>query len=190
MEYNDNELIYMIKEDEEVLSIMVEKYEPLFRKMTSSFLKCNPNKGLDYDDLMQQCRIILCSAVDRYNVNNETIFYTFLLACLKRGLYNYIRKDVKKPEIVSYMDEKYESYYNNEKSDFNVENMLIDKENNELIKNFSYSLEDIDHQIFELRLNNFSYQEISTLLDINQKKVDNSLVKTRKKLEKYLLNLS
>ena len=73
----------------------------------------------------------------------------------------------------------------------NNEDVLKDIEMDDfytLVHSFSLDLEFIDSCVFELRISNFSYKEISKLLDISLKQVDNSLLKTRKKLEKFLRN--
>ena len=69
----------------------------------------------------------------------------------------------------------------------NIEEQIILEEFQEKIINFKNELNDTDAMIFELKLNSFSYREISILLDIDFKKVDNRLCLIRKKLKKYLL---
>ena len=186
MEYNDYSLVYMVKEDEEVLEYMLKKYEPLFRKLAYSFILRYKNKGLDVQDIIQQCRIIFCYVVDRYNPDNEVLFFTFLLFCLKREIQKYINRNYKHDEL-NYMDieeyenldsfispyDTYEDYTN-----YEMQNQII------IFKNdLSYS----DARVFELRYNGFSYKDIASLLDIDVKKVDNILIKIRKKLEKHFL---
>ena len=185
MKYNDYELFYMVGESEEALTCLIKKYEPLFKKLSYFFIRKFPNNGLDVDDLMQQCRITTCCALDKFNDQNGVLFYSFLLVCLKRALSNYIRKSFNKE--LNYMDfENYEimdEFSVCEDSCFNV----LDREFERNIIDFKYKLSFVDSCIFELRYNGFSYKEIAILLDIKDKKVDNSLLKTRKKLEKYLL---
>ena len=68
-----------------------------------------------------------------------------------------------------------------------IDNILIDREFMIKVIEFKHSLNYLDSWILELRLNGFMYKEIAMLLDIDKKKVDNSLLKTRKKLEKHFL---
>ena len=72
-------------------------------------------------------------------------------------------------------------------SDFDMFNNLVDSEYEKEIINFKNSLNSLDAQIFELRYNGFSYGDIAILLEIDTKKVDNQLLRIRKKLEKVLL---
>ena len=187
MEYNDYELVYMIKEDEEALNYMVRKYEPLFRSFAYSFDKKHKYKGLDPEDLIQHQRITLCYAIDRYDSRKDVLFYSYLLTCLKRSISNYARKLLNRPDCYNYMD--IENYDNLEGfiSDFDMFDNFIDTEYEKDIINFKNSLNSLDAQIFELRYNGFSYKNIASLLEIDEKKVDNQLLKIRKKLEKYFL---
>jgi len=187
MEYSDYELVYMVKENEEALSYMVKKYEPLFNKMAYSFLLRNPNKGLDFDDIVQQCRIAMCYALDRFDDRNEILFYSYLLVCLRRSIWNYSRTYLNRPDVYYYMDiENYDSI--DEFIDgVNIEQEAIDRDFDLELVGFKHSLDSLDSCIFELRYNGFMYEEIASLLEISTKKVDNSLLKVRKKLEKYFL---
>lgn len=185
MIYNDFELVYMVGECEEALSLLMNKYEPLFRKMAISFASRYPFKGLNVEDIIQQCRIILCKAVDSFNDSNDVIFYTYLLACLKRGLSSYCRTLIKRPDTVFYMnDENYENskVFTNFCDSFQLCSELeffLD------LIIFKHQLSFLDSCIFELRYNGFSYKDIAFLMGVSVKKVDNSLFFTRKKLEKY-----
>ncbi len=187
MQYNDYELIYMIKEDEEALSYMVKKYEPLFRKLSYSFAKKYQNKGIDYEDLVQQCRITLCQVIDKYDYNRDIVFYSYLLICLRRSLHNYTRGLDNKPDCYNYMDVLNYENLSEFTLDIDVLNDYIDYEFERDIINFKNSLDSLDACVFELRYNNFSYKDIASLLEINVKKVDNTLLKIRKKMEKYFL---
>lgn len=186
MKYNDYELFYMIRESEDALSCLIRKYEPLFRKLSYFFVKKFPNNGLDVDDLIQQCRITACYAVDKFNDNNGILFYSFLLVCLRRALNNYVRRFFNK-EVYYYMDfDNYEFMKEFQEDDNSFMN-VIDRDFENKIIDFKYNLSFLDSCIFELRYNGFSYKDIASLLEIKTKKVDNSLLNTRKKLEKYLL---
>ena len=186
MEYNDFELIYMINEEEEALSYLIKKYEPLFKKFAYSFVKRYKYKGLDPEDIIQHLRITFCCVIDRYDTQRDVLFYSYLLTCLKRSALNYTRKLIRRPDCYSYMD--LENYDNLSEfvSNFDMFDNFIDSEYEREIINFKNSLSSLDAQIFELRYNAFSYADIASLLEIDIKKVDNQLLKIRKKLEKNL----
>lgn len=187
MNYNDYELIYMIKEDENAFNYLIKKYEPLFKKISSSFVLKYKSKGIEYDDVWQQCLIALYSATCHYDQNRDVIFYSYLLICLKRSISNYIRNCGRK--INDYRFVNIDDGENNfdPASTTNVYEDYIDFEFEQEVVDFKNSLDILDASVFELRYNGFKYKDIATLLDISIKKVDNILVKLRKKLEKYFL---
>ena len=189
MKYNDYELVYMVKENEEALECLLEKYEPLFRKLALSFAFRYKDRGLEVDDIMQYCRIILCRTIDKYNPNNDVLFYSYLVACLKKGIINFANRNMYKNIPFHYM--AIEDYDNLENfiDPYDAYKNYIDYDvQYDLIK-FKHSLNFLDSNVFELRYNGFSYKEIASLLEIEVKKVDNILLKVRKKLEKYFLFL-
>ena len=96
MKYNDYELVYMVKENEEALECLLKKYEPLFKKLALSFVYKYRNRGLEVEDLMQYCRIIICKTIDKYNPNNDVMFYSYLIVCLKKGIINYANRHMYK----------------------------------------------------------------------------------------------
>ena len=187
MEYSDFELVYMVRESEEVFDYMIKKYEPLYIKLSKSLISKFPNKGLDIEDLLQQCRITMCYALERFDPRNDVLFYSYMLVCIKRAIMNYARPYLNKPDCYNYMD--IEGYDNMDEfiDNFDVED-IVDRDSlyKELIS-FKHTLEPLESWIFELKCNGFSYKEISNLLELNIKKVDNSLLKIRKKMEKYFL---
>ena len=52
--------------------------------------------------------------------------------------------------------------------------------------NFKYELPEVQSQIYELRLNNFTNKEIAKLLDITYKRVDNSIRLMKIKFKNYI----
>ena len=187
MKYNDYELVYMIKENEEALEYLLKKYEPLFKKLAFSFAFKYKNRGLDVEDIIQHCRIILCRTIDMYNPNNDVLFYSYLVVCLKRGIINFVNRNMYKHTQYNYME--VEDYDNLDSfiDIYDAYENYVDYEVQTSIINFKNTLSFLDANIFELRYNGFTYKEISSLLGIEVKKVDNSLLKVRKKLEKYFL---
>ena len=59
----------------------------------------------------------------------------------------------------------------------------------EILKDFNTKLNAQDSAIFLLKLSSMTYQDIAKILDINTKKVDNSIFRTKQKLKKYLKKL-
>ena len=65
-ELNDNEIIYMIKESEDNLEILLEKYKPIIINICKKYLKLGINVGLELDDLIQIANISLINSISYY----------------------------------------------------------------------------------------------------------------------------
>lgn len=189
---NDYELVYLIKEsaEEEALNIMFKKYEPLIRKVASYYYSNNKNLKIEYDDLIQEGRIGLCEAIKGYKLEKNVLFFTFAFLCIKRQIIDYVTKSKRQKSIGLSTAIHLDIEYDDKSIDYNDPLILIQEEDiiNNII-NFKNNLDFIDANIFELRYNSFSYNQIGEVLDINKKTVDNRLQKIRKKLKKYLLEI-
>lgn len=188
--YNDYELLYMISEnDEDALNDMFIKYENLIKKLACEYKE--KYNDVDYQDLIQEGRIGLFDAIKRYKENFNTLFYTYAIICIKGYMNNYIRKLYTKTNIKFSITAEdidlieYKIKDNNE----DLISYINDKDYYNKIIEFKNNLSFINSLVFELRFNNFKYKDIATLLDIDIKKVDNSMLTIKSNLKKYLLNL-
>ena len=93
MEYNDFELIYMAKEkNEEAIEMLYDKYKPLLdKKARECYLLCK-NKGLEYNDFLQEAMIGFEEAIFSFDLNSNTLFYTFVNICVDRQLNTILAK--------------------------------------------------------------------------------------------------
>ncbi len=184
-DYNDYELLYMIKEDnEEAINIMIYKYDPLVKKIAFSFY--NNFKGVSLEDMVQEGRVALFNTFLSYQDNYNVLFYSYAYKAIKNAIYNLCNKACRykrKSNInTSELDVLYDAGYV-----IDYENIIMDIEYSKKIESFKNSLKFSDSLIFELRYNGFSYMDISILLDISVKKVDNTIYGIKKKLKKYFV---
>lgn len=182
---NDYELIYRIKEnDEEAVKLMIGKYEPIIINMARKFYPKVKLFGAEMDDLVQEGRIAVIKAINSYNQNSVSIFYTYVCICIERRMITYLRNlstSKQSPLNYSIGDERVFSI-----ADMSLEpvNYLTQMYVEESIVNSKYLFDFLDSNIFELRYNGFSYREISELLDISIGMVDSRLSKMRKTLQR------
>ena len=80
--HNDNELLYLINDcdNEEALKALLDKYQPLIIKY-ASFLKIDP---FDFEDYVEEGRITLVLAANKYHPNSSKSFMRFFELLLKR----------------------------------------------------------------------------------------------------------
>lgn len=88
--YNDNELIYLIREGSEfALNYLFKKYDVLIYKIATKYY----DNGDKFDDLLQEGRMILYSCINSYDFNRGASFYSFFSVCLKRRYMKLINDD-------------------------------------------------------------------------------------------------
>lgn len=99
LEYNDNELLYLIKEGtEEALEILFAKYSFYIKlKIKEMYIEKN-----DYDDFFQEGLIALRTAINKFNEMNANSFFTFFDVILKRKFIDLLRKIKRENTHLSY----------------------------------------------------------------------------------------
>lgn len=191
-EYNDYELIYLIKEGiEEAIEVVLEKYDPLIKNIASYYINCFGKRKIEYEDLIQEGRFGLIQAIRTFNDDKDTLFYTFAVLCIKGKMINFLLHNnrLKYYPLNNSCTLDDDVLSNIVSDDFDIDSVFDYFYLEERIVLFKNDLSFDDALIFELKLNSFSYKEISMLLDVDLKKVDNCLYKIKKKFKKFLYTL-
>lgn len=191
---NDYEMLYLIGEkDEQAEKVLYGKYRNLITKIVPKYLPYVSSRGADFDDLVQEGYIGLHSAIKNYHPENKVLFYTFARVCIERQMSTYCRRlssakqeilnrsyslDVKLDDVRDPFSEVIASPL-----DGPCESLIISDYVQKII-DFKNSLSFDMAIVFELRFNGFSYQEISTLLDMSKSRVDSALAQIRIKLKR------
>ncbi len=196
-DFNDFELLSYIGEcNEEAGEILYKKYQPLIISIATKIYKKTNNKvGLELSDLIQEGMLGLSYAIRNYNQNGKAMFFTYARTCIERKIISAIvsasrLKHRVLNESVSFNVEttrQEQSEIDSVLSDnrMNPESLLIMNETErELEYRINHDLTEQEIQILELKMNEFTYQEIANLLGISKKKVDNQLRRIRSKLRK------
>lgn len=181
-ELNDYELLYMVREsNDDIRDVLYIKYQPLIKNLSSEFYEKYKNYSYDYDDFLQEAYIAFEKALINYNDKRENLFYTFVVVCIRRRLFDFVRKitnNKKEIPLILYSDEDEENVLV-KKTDI-TDNMIAD-ERIESIRQFMLNLSFEFSVIFELRINGFNYREISDLLDIPRSTIEYRMRKIRQK---------
>lgn len=198
MEYrnlNDNEMLYLISENnEEAYNYMYKKYEPLINKFAVEILKKYKYLKLEYDDLFQEGMYALSLAIRKFDYRDNILFFTLVFLCIKREMYKQVIKaNSNKNSIVNYslsLDEIINDETGGLINDFIynefdvVENHLEEIERRKYILDLKYLLKQNYSEVYELKINGFSNQNIAELLDLRYKDVDNYLRSIKNTLKK------
>lgn len=186
---NDYELIYMIREnDEDTNDFLFSKYLSVIKKISSKYFLYAKDRGVEFDDLIQEGYIGLASAINSFKDNMDSTFYTFACLCIERQIRTFCKKTGSNKQEV--LNQALSRDYDNLVQIYSPYNISFDKEIISMESFLFYkNLFSLKHStVFELRYNGFSYQEISELLDIPINTVDSRLCKIRKILKQTQKN--
>lgn len=193
-DFNDYELLSYIKEgNEEANNILIKKYEPLINKIATKMLSYCKNNGLDKSDLIQEGMIGLNHAIDRYQEQENILFYTYAKTCIERKIISVVissnrNKNKILNESISYDDEEHLLLKFIKDSNPNPEETVIgiEKEKN-LLSKIEDNLTDLEQQVFELLISGFKYKEIAEILEKDEKSIDNAIQRLKAKIKKIII---
>lgn len=199
-DYNDNELInYVSENNEEAIEIIYKKYKPLINKIASNlFKKYCKNTSLEISDLEQEGLIALNSAMNHYNENKDVLFYTYAKTCIERKIISTVIRANRQKQKILNDSLSYELDINDGISlqslikdvTTNPENILIDMENSEeLMIEIENVLTPFEQQVLQLKLDGFDYKEIAEIIDKEPKSIDNALNRIKTKIKKIIEKL-
>lgn len=180
-------LINKVREecDDFAFGEIVKEYARMVESIISSYNSEFGDYKLNRDDLRQEAYIALFDACKSYKIGMDTKFSTFAYTCIKRRVHRfysrYVRCYLKESTSLDSFETRdpgflyYDSCVNENAYNKERENRI------ETLKLLMDSLNYEDRTIVDMRMNNYSYEEISNKLNINRKRVDNRLNKIKKK---------
>lgn len=174
----DNELVLRINAGEyELFHILIKRYRPY---INSTALSLSTSKS-EVEDLVQEGNIALFSAVKGFS-HSKASFKAFASTCIKNAMIDVLRKQSAKhkiPEALCASIDDVEPQDNN-----TPEKIFFDNESYRLLKDsINVELSKLEHKVLSAHLSGMSYSDISALLGVSVKSVDNSLKRVREKLK-------
>ena len=189
--FNDYELLYYIADkNEDANNIIIEKYKPLINKIATKMLPYCKNNGLDKNDLIQEGMIGLNHAIDKYQEQEDTLFYTYAKTCIERKIISVVvssnrNKNKILNESISYDDEENSLLRILKDSSPNPEEIILDAESEEkFISKVRETLTDFENQVFDLLVSGLKYKEIAEILEKDEKAIDNAIQRIKAKIKK------
>ena len=194
---NDYEMLYLVGEkDEEAEKILFGKYRNLIMKLVPKYLPFVLPRGGEFDDLVQEGYVGLYSAIQNYSPQNHTLFYTFAYVCIERQMATYCKRlSTNKQEVLNY---SYSLYVTPENTRDSFSSVIASEEDGPyqslVISDFIQEIIDFKNSlpidmacVFELRVNGFTYKEISILLGFPKSRVDSAINQIRMRLKRVNL---
>ncbi len=164
--------------DLDALNTLMTSYKKLVNKIARKYFII----GADLNDVIQEGMIGLFNAYSNYNQQKNVQFRTFATICINRQIISAIKKAYKHSKNDLIDDVNLNEIYSNEKI-ISPEDNFIDHENFKILKDeIKSKLSKLETQILNEFLQNSSYEEIASNLNISKKSVDNALSRIRNKL--------
>lgn len=198
-QYTDEELIVRLRDGEkQITDYIMDKYKNLVRNKAKSMYIL----GADREDLIQEGMIGLFKAIRDYDIGRDASFFTFADLCVSRQMYTAVQAAGRKKHapLNTYIS-LYSSFSEKEegeewelvdsiisKAEQSPEDMLIDRENVELIeKTIDKELSSFEKQVLDLYLTGMKYTQIAKVLGKDDKSTDNALQRIKNKLRKLIM---
>lgn len=186
--YNDYELIYMIRENDDTSkSILFKKYYPILVSIANEYYHKYKHFAYDYDDFLQEAYIAFFNSLVSFNENKNVLLYSYIVLCVRRKMMTFCKKISKGCKIFSYDD--YDEINDIIDTRSNVYSHITDFESLKKLKNIILNLSFNDSAIVELRINGFSYKEISLLLEIPISTIEYKFRNFRQKYKKIFTDI-
>jgi len=195
----DESIIGLIRNgDEDAQYYLLEKYKNLVR------IKARPYfiMGADRDDIIQEGMIGLYKAVRDFVPEKNASFLNFAQLCVSRQIISAIKtaaREKHRPLNTSVsIDQAFDSDNDGDRNNTYIniipvhsaqspEDLLIDKETKFFIESrIEESLSELENRILQLFMRGESYAAIAKHVNKNEKSIDNTLQRIRRKIAKIL----
>lgn len=191
-ELDDNELLFMVEENQDYYDILLEKYKPLIFKISKKYLNLGKKIGYELDDLIQLGNLGLLEAMRYYRQNKNILFYTFIMRCIENKIkteikYQLTNKRKMLSETISY-DQIVEGTnrplidFIEDKDAINPYEEMIEQEIEENYIKFIQSLPIEVAVAFEMRIDGFTNKQISKFLEMDDKTITRSIQFAKQRL--------
>ena len=190
---NDYELLNMIPENEVASDTLYKKYEPLIHKIAKQIY--HKNKGVEFNDIIQEGNIGLSHAIKYYDENKNILFFTYAKLCIEKAMLSYIigtkrqkHRILNESVSMEAIDEQ-DALNSLDKvlkdSSLDPENIVTFKE--DALQKYSMlkdKLTNLECAVLELRYYGFEYKEIAKILGKDVKAIDNAVQRIKYKAKK------
>ena len=192
---NDYELLDQVADNEFATETLFEKYKPLIYGIAKKAYYTRQNTGLEMNDLIQEGMIGFSIAINTFDDQKKTTFFTYARTCIMRRVNstivaaNRLKHQILNESIsVEILDSETNSD-NQILSDTknNPESLLIENENVQEIKKIIDSeLTEFEKKVCDLKTSGFDYKEIAEILNKTPKSIDNAFSRIKAKIQKSL----
>lgn len=193
MELQDNELLNNLSEkSDEARDVLYDKYKYIVDIIMNKYKRSAYYLSVDMQELRQEALLGFSDALYSFNDDKGCNLPTFISLCVERRVSNYLRKyntvkmqtihdmlslDTMVAEDISLIDVIKDNGNSPE------EKIVEDEDTRALIEKIKELLTEREMEIYKLLLNNFSYDDICKILNINSNQLSSTVYRMRQKLK-------
>ena len=197
-DYNDHELIMMMRESsEEAKDILFDKYKYIIDIELKKYSNIANILGYDYNDLFQDALVGFSDAIVNYRDDKEASLPSFITLCVDRRLQYAIRSINNKKSRMQSESLSLEYVYDNATSPLretisdNSANdplfkMLNEEGYKELNDRIKKALSNKEYEVYEYMIKGLKYNEIAMILGKKPKQIDNAMQRIKGKIRKIV----
>ena len=192
MVYQDNELLDKVSENsEEARELLYDKYKYIVEIIINKYKKSAYYLSIDMQELTQEAWLGFSDALHSYNDAKDANLATFISICVERKIENYVKKHSTRKmqlmkEAVSLDNHVSDSLtYADILTDEGSPDVIMERRERkeELLQAIKEKLSEQEMEVCKLLLYEFSYEDISEILNISVKQIYDYVYHIRKKLK-------
>ena len=143
--------------------------------------------GIDINDLKQEAKIALISAIESYDENKGAVFSTYVITCINNRLTDLVRNSASTRnrmlnESLSLSGE--DDQIANAVVDSPEDTAILKDEYLRLLERIRSELSELERDSLLMFTSGYSYQEIADMKGTTPKAIGNALQRARTKLKK------
>ena len=176
--------------NEDAMNLIYTSFKPIIIKKSKYAIFKIANHGVDIDDIIQEAYIGLDEAIKNYLQDEKTLFYTFAMVCIERQIANFIRKvNTGKDKILNEaitIDDSIEKIISD---NTDIEDSITGKEYKiHVINVVRNQLTDFEKKVLDLKLADYSLDEMTKVLRKEKKAIYNALQRIKVKFRNFYGN--
>ncbi len=190
---NDYELIMLYREDDEqAKNILYLKYKYIINLMIKKYNKYLIAANVDYQEVYSDCSVAFSDALKSYQEDKDASLPTFITLCIERKMHTIIRKFSREKYKIDKESYSLDFLYDNNQNlaDFIIDdaheplkNMTDYEKYKGLLDSIKEKLSKKEYDVFLLMAKNLNYLEISNILNMTPKQVDNTMQRIKSKIK-------
>ncbi len=181
----NNLIDLVISGNSDAFSALVEKYNPMLKKILNSYTTEDMSKE-DVEDLSQEELIAFYRAIINFDREQENVeFGLYAKICVTNSMISYKRAAAKKSNEALIGDEEINSIHD---PDGEVPRFFeMQESERELGEQIEKSLSQYENEVWSYYVNGYSSREIALKLNSSEKSIDNAIFRIRRKLKTLLI---